>query len=58
MGETKRTPNITEQQKTVVLEQLWLSYYNDTLFKHGIITETERNKMRILIKNRMPSCVQ
>ncbi len=34
------------------LEYLWLTYYNDTLYAKGVITEQERNKMRILIKKR------
>lgn len=38
-----------------VIESLWLSYYNDTLYANGIITEEERNKMRVLIKNRAAS---
>lgn len=34
------------------MEQLWLTYYNDTLYEKGVITEDERNKMRIKIKSR------
>lgn len=43
---------ISEQQRRSVLEQLWLTYYNDTLYEQGVITEDERNKMRIKIKSR------
>lgn len=43
---------MTEQKKECVLQKLWLTYYNDTLYEKGIITETERNKMRVMIKNR------
>lgn len=43
---------MTEQQKESVMEKLWLTYYNDTLYAKGIITEDERNKMRIRIQNR------
>lgn len=43
---------ITEQKKRSVMEQLWLTYYNDTLYEKGVITEDERNKMRIKIKSR------
>ncbi len=46
---------MTEQRKQSVIEQLWLSYFNDTLYKKGVITETERNKMRVKIKNRAAS---
>lgn len=38
-----------EQQ---VLEQLWLGYYNDTLYEKGMITEDARNRMRVKIKAR------
>lgn len=51
--EAKKT--MTEQKKQSVLEKLWLTYYNDTLYEKGLITEEERNKMRIRIKNRASS---
>lgn len=38
--------------KKVVLEELWLKYYNDTLRKHGIITELEHRKMSLKISER------
>ena len=44
-----------EQKKQAVLEQLWLTYYNDTLYARGLITEEQRNKMRMKIKNRTSS---
>lgn len=43
---------ISQQRQRSMMEQLWLTYYNDTLYEKGIITEDERNKMRIKIKNR------
>ena len=43
---------ISEQHRRSVLEQLWLMYCNDTLYEQGVITEDERNKMRIKIKSR------
>lgn len=43
---------ISEQRRRSVMEQLWLTYYNDTLYEKGVITEDERNKMRIKIKSR------
>lgn len=43
---------MSEQHRRSVLEQLWLTYYNDTLYEQGVITEDERNKMRIKIKSR------
>lgn len=44
--------NTSIQTKQAVIEQLWLTYYNDTLFAKGTITEDQRNKMRMMIKNR------
>ena len=46
---------MTEHQKESVLQNLWLTYYNDTLYEQGVITETERNKMRVMIKKRAAS---
>ena len=53
MAEIKEMkPGMTEQKKQAVIEQLWLTYYNDTLFAKGLITEEQRNKMRLMIKSR------
>lgn len=43
---------MSQQRRRSIMEQLWLSYYNDTLYEKGVITEDERNKMRIKIKSR------
>ena len=45
-------PPVSEKQKQMILEQLWLTYYNDSLYANGVITEEERNKMRVRIGNR------
>ena len=45
-------PGMTEQEKQAVIQRLWLTYYNDTLFAQGEITEEQRNKMRLMIKSR------
>ena len=53
MAEIKEMkPGMNEQKKQAVIEQLWLTYYNDTLFAKGMITEEQRNKMRVMIKSR------
>ena len=53
MAETEdRKQFMNEQKKQAVIEQLWLTYYNDTLFAKGLITEEQRNKMRVMIKSR------
>ena len=53
--DSTRRGEMTEQKTRSVrstMEQLWLTYYNDTLYEKGVITEDERNKMRINIKSR------
>lgn len=53
MAEIKEMkPGMTEQKKQAVIERLWLTYYNDTLFAKGLIAEEQRNKMRLMIKSR------
>ena len=53
MAETKEMKTgMTDQKKQAVIEQLWLTYYNDTLFAKGLITEDQRNRMRLMIKSR------
>ena len=53
MAETREMKQgMNEQKKQAVMEQLWLTYYNDTLFAKGMITEEQRNKMRLMIKSR------
>lgn len=53
MAETREMKQgMNEQKKQAVMEQLWLTYYNDTLFAKGMITEDQRNKMRLMIKSR------
>ena len=53
MAENKEMKqSMNEQKKQAVIEQLWLTYYNDKLFAKGMITEDQRNKMRLMIKSR------
>lgn len=42
----------------VVFEELWLKYYNDTLRKQGLITETEHRKMHLMISKRTQSLLK
>ncbi len=44
-----------EQKKKQVAEQIWLLYYNETLYEKGLITEMERNRMRNKINALAPS---
>ena len=50
-----KKPPMPEKKKRGIMEQLWLNYYNDTLYGKGIITEEQRNEMRIKIKSRSES---
>lgn len=53
MGEIKpHAYSICASKKQAVIEQLWLTYYNDTLFAKGLITEEQRNRMRLSIRHR------
>ncbi len=50
MAEKKTLSN--EQRRRSAAEQLWLHYYNQTLFDKGLITESERNRMTNRINAR------
>lgn len=56
MGNKNR--KLSEQERRQVMERLWLIYYNDTLFKQGVISEAERNRMRIKINARCSAAGQ
>ena len=47
--------NHPKPNEQTTIQQLWLTYYNDTLYAKGLITEDQRNRMRIKIKNRATS---
>ena len=38
-----------EIEKKKVAEAVWLNYFNEYLFKHGMIDEKMRNKLKIQI---------
>ncbi len=46
---TKQTAASDAQKKRELGGRLWLSYYNQTLYEKGMITERERNKMALKI---------
>ena len=53
MRSSDRKTNGTFPQKTqVIREQLWLNYFNETLYAKGVITEEQRSRMRSRIINR------
>ena len=54
MEDVNKSETIGKKEK-VIIEQLWLTYFNDTLFAEGAITEEMRNKMRVKIHSRTAS---
>jgi len=46
-----------KNQKKSIINELRLNYYNTVLYEKGIITESERNKMKNLISgiSRLPA---
>lgn len=44
--------SMSEQEKQSIFERLWLTYYNDTLYEKGVISEREHRKMKSIIRNR------
>ena len=47
--------HISEKKKNLIMDELWLTYFNDSLYKNGVITKDEHNRMRVIIKNRSMS---
>ena len=41
-----------EQQKKLMAEEMWLHYFNQSLFITGVITEAERNRIANMIASR------
>ena len=41
-----------EQQKKLMAEEMWLHYFNQSLFIRGVITEAERNRIANMIASR------
>ena len=43
-----------QSEKTAKCEKIWLNYFNQYLFEQGVITEEERNRMKLQIELRKP----
>ena len=43
---------MTEQEKAIIIEELWLIYFNDTLRSWGLITEEQWVEMHTKINLR------
>ena len=41
-----------EQRKKLMAEEMWLHYFNQSLFIRGVITEAERNRIANMIASR------
>lgn len=41
-------------EKAAKCEKLWLLYFNQYLYERGVITEDERNRMKLQIERRKP----
>ena len=50
MADKKRLS--AEQQKKLMAEEMWLNYFNQSLFMRGVITEAERNRIANMIASR------
>lgn len=44
--------------KKIMIDLIWLNYYNGYLYDKGIITENERNKMKNMITSNYHACVK
>jgi len=43
-----------EVEKRQIAEKAYLHYFNDELYRRGLISEVERNKMALKIESRKP----
>lgn len=41
-----------ERQRKIVVEEMWLNYYNRKLYEQGVITERQFREMRLSIIER------
>lgn len=44
-----------EEKRRSLVEQLWLLYLNQYVFENGMISESQRNKIKNAIDSRKPS---
>ena len=49
---TAKTNSVPDEKIRRVKEQLWLNYYNEALYKEGLLTQDEYRKMQKLIVRR------
>ena len=46
---------VHEAERQQVAEKVYLHYFNDELYRRGLISEAERNRMALKIESRKPS---
>ena len=44
-----------QEQKKLIAEKLWLSYFNQALYENGFLTEGQRNRLKLIIDSRKSS---
>lgn len=49
---TDQEKQICMKQKTAMANLLWMQYFNKVLYNKGLITEVERNRMKVKIDSR------
>ena len=42
----------TQQQKHILAEKLWLTYFTQYLFQNNMLSESERNRILLKIESR------
>lgn len=47
-----KSNNVSLSKRNAVYDELWLLYFNEALFKNGLITEEQRRKISVKIKTR------
>lgn len=52
MGTNSDKSVSTEQERKEMAEKLYLLYFNNYLFEKGVISERDRNRMKVIIENR------
>ena len=51
----QKRSSMSDQKKKAILENLWLTYYNDVLYHNSVITEEEWEQMQSNIAARLGS---
>lgn len=47
--------DVNQTKKKAIAEETWLLYFNQKLYEQGVISERDRNRMILKIKNRKPT---